>query len=126
MKKSILRQLIREEINDANRMEIRKKLIDFFTVVPNPNDDQIHNLAKKMNIDTHKLETEIYAIMSDLFSQGAYNSSGPQHINKEELKAGIKIEMEHTSCPLLAKRIALDHLAEIPDYYTRLIKMEKE
>ena len=26
----------------------------------------------------------------------------------------------------MAKRIALDHLAECPDYYTRLAKMEKE
>lgn len=26
----------------------------------------------------------------------------------------------------LSKRIALDHLAEFKDYYTRLVKMEKE
>jgi hypothetical protein len=39
---------------------------------------------------------------------------------------GIKVEMEHTTDPLIAKRISLDHLSEIPDYYTRLAKMEKE
>jgi len=44
----------------------------------------------------------------------------------EELKVGIKIEMEHTSNPKFAERIALDHLAEIPDYYTRLVAMEKQ
>jgi len=46
--------------------------------------------------------------------------------NPEELAKGIKIEQEHTSDPQLAKKIALDHLAEIPDYYTRLDKMEKQ
>jgi hypothetical protein len=39
---------------------------------------------------------------------------------------GIAVEMEHTSCGIIAKRIALDHLAEISDYYTRLKAMEEE
>lgn len=46
-------------------------------------------------------------------------------INKE-LEMGIKVELEHTNSKKLAKEIAMDHLAEIPDYYTRLKKMEKE
>jgi len=44
----------------------------------------------------------------------------------KELKLGIKIELEHTNKKEIAKEIALDHLSEIPDYYTRLVKMEKE
>jgi hypothetical protein len=39
---------------------------------------------------------------------------------------GIKVEMEHTKDKDMAKQIALDHLTEIPDYYTRLASMEKE
>lgn len=46
-------------------------------------------------------------------------------INKE-LEIGIKVELEHTKSRKLAKEIAMDHLTEIPDYYTRLKKMEKE
>jgi hypothetical protein len=46
-------------------------------------------------------------------------------INKE-LEMGIKVELEHTTSKRLAKEIAMDHLTEIPDYYTRLKKMEKE
>ncbi len=42
-----------------------------------------------------------------------------------QLKIGEKIEHEHTKDHNLAKYIALQHLGEIPDYYTRLIKMEK-
>lgn len=48
-----------------------------------------------------------------------------QKIDKE-LSMGIKIEMEHVNSKSLSKEIAMDHLVEIPDYYTRLKKMEKE
>lgn len=43
-----------------------------------------------------------------------------------QIKKGIKVEMEHVDDESLAREIALDHLFEIPDYYTRLDKMEKE
>ncbi len=44
---------------------------------------------------------------------------------KKELDNGIEVEMEHTTSKDIAKDIAMDHLSEIPDYYTRLNKMEK-
>lgn len=50
----------------------------------------------------------------------------PRDVNKSQLRKGIKVEMEHTNDKCVAQCIALDHLAEIPDYYTRLAKMEKE
>lgn len=43
-----------------------------------------------------------------------------------QLEQGIEIEYEHTEDRQLAKEIALDHLAELPDYYSRLKKMEQE
>lgn len=43
-----------------------------------------------------------------------------------QVKIGMKIEKEHTDSDEKARRIALDHLFEIPDYYNRLVKMEKE
>jgi len=48
-----------------------------------------------------------------------------QKIDKE-ISMGIKIEMEHVNSKKLSKEITMDHLVEIPDYYTRLKKMEKE
>ena len=47
------------------------------------------------------------------------------HINKQ-LDMGIKVEKEHSSSHKVAREIALDHLRELPDYYSRLKKMEKE
>ena len=45
-------------------------------------------------------------------------------VDAEQLDMGINTEMEHTVNKDIAKKIALDHLAEIKDYYTRLKKME--
>lgn len=62
----------------------------------------------------------------DFIENGNYNKSGNPSVNTEELAMGIDVEYEHTRDPRIAERIALDHLAEIPDYYTRLKKMEDE
>lgn len=45
---------------------------------------------------------------------------------EKQIKMGTDVEMEHVKSRNLAKEIAMDHLVEVPDYYTRLKKMEKE
>ena len=47
-------------------------------------------------------------------------------VSMDELVRGIEIEYEHTPDDVMACKIALDHLAECDDYYTRLQKMERE
>jgi hypothetical protein len=44
----------------------------------------------------------------------------------KELAMGTAVELEHTDDPEKSKDTALDHLAEMPDYYSRLKKMEAE
>ncbi len=54
----------------------------------------------------------------------------------EQFRMGMDVELEHGKVdphtnvtnddPLLTGKIALAHLNEFPDYYTRLEKMEKE
>jgi hypothetical protein len=44
----------------------------------------------------------------------------PNQIHPQELRMGIKVELEHTDDLNKAKKIALDHLAENPFYYTAL------
>lgn len=54
----------------------------------------------------------------------------------EEFRVGMDVELEHGRAddltnvtnddPLTTAKIALAHLNEFPDYYTRLMKMEKE
>lgn len=57
------------------------------------------------------------------FAKSSYKLSD---FDPEQVKAGIKVEYEHTDNATIALKIALDHLAEFPDYYTRLAKMEEE
>ena len=54
----------------------------------------------------------------------------------EQFRMGMDVELEHGICdihtnvtnddPLVTGKIALAHLNEFPDYYTRLEKMEEE
>lgn len=44
---------------------------------------------------------------------------------KKALEQGIKVEMEHTDNKEIAHEIAMDHLWEDPDYYTKLKKVEE-
>ena len=57
-------------------------------------------------------------------------------IDLEQFRRGLEVELEHGTSdpltnvtgddPLLTGKIALAHLKEIPDYYTRLDQMEAE
>ena len=44
----------------------------------------------------------------------------------EQLLEGIKWEREHTRDNFIALEIAMDHLERIPDYYSRLLRLERE
>ena len=62
----------------------------------------------------------------DYLPGGKADTQRDEKYNPREVEKGIRIELEHTDNKDIAKEIAKDHLEEIPDYYTRLIKMEDE
>jgi hypothetical protein len=43
-----------------------------------------------------------------------------------QLLEGIKWEREHSEDSFVALEIAMDHLERIPDYYSRLLRLERE
>jgi hypothetical protein len=45
---------------------------------------------------------------------------------RAQLKKGTQVEKEHANDLRIARKIAMDHLFEFPDYYTRLAKMERQ
>jgi hypothetical protein len=53
-------------------------------------------------------------------------SSGmqPEDFDPIELERGTQVELEHTNDPAIAQEIAMDHLVEDPDYYSRLEQSE--
>ena len=105
--------------------DLRVQLIEWFIKNPYPDDKKVHVYAEKIGMDEHELEKHIYSIISSVLSEGKSKGKDIKH-DPKQLEMGIKVEMEHTSCPTISRKIALDHLVEIPDYYTRLDKMEKE
>lgn len=59
--------------------------------------------------------------LDDLNGEGNPSSSDPT-----QLAVGEKVEMEHTSKPDVAQKIASDHLAEHAGYYPALKQMEQD
>ena len=64
--------------------------------------------------------------VEEFLNQGKAKEKGitKDDVDPKQLKMGTKVEYEHTSSEFIAQRIALDHLAECDDYYTRLKEME--
>ena len=64
--------------------------------------------------------------MAEKLKGGLADGKPTTKYNAKELKKGISVEKEHTPDKSVAREIAKDHLEEIPDYYTRLRKMESQ
>lgn len=65
-------------------------------------------------------------LRAGLLPGGLADGKSPSDYDPEQLAMGVEVEMEHTDDPDIAREIAMDHLEEIPDYYTRLKEMEAE
>lgn len=110
-------------LKDSKFSSVENDIIAFFVDNPNPKDDKIHEFANEKKIDEHEFEGMIYKILSSLIHLRGSDAPDSDFDDKE-LKMGIKVEQEHHEHDMIAKNIAKAHLQEIPDYYTRLAKME--
>ena len=54
------------------------------------------------------------------FSELKPNDITEDQVDPEQLASGVEVESEHTDSPEVAKKIALHHLAEDPEYYIKL------
>lgn len=99
MKKSELRLLIRESLIEVLKENIFSEKLQSITL------DDALSAARKLGVE--------------------------KKVDIEELRKGMEVEQEHSKTigkkdKLSFAKIALDHLKELPDYYTRLDKMEKK
>lgn len=113
---------------------LEKKIEDYLKVNPKPSDDQIHQLAEELGVDKHTFEEIVYRMLASRLKSASEES---------ELEMGKKVEEEHQDVydymvkflkdhdlkmPLSREKfftmIAEAHLKELPDYYTKLKKME--
>jgi hypothetical protein len=110
-------------MEQAGESDLHNTIIKWFKENPKPKDDEVHAFADKMGMDKHKFEQEVYMILGDILSEGRSKGFTGTY-DPKEIAMGKKVEMEHTTIVAIAEKISQDHLAEFPDYYTRLKKME--
>jgi hypothetical protein len=73
--------------------------------------EQVKEIGEKLGIDWTKFDIEQFRIGMDIELEHGLQDSNTNVSNDD---------------PLITGKIALAHLNEFPDYYTRLIKMEEE
>lgn len=113
------------------KKDINGLVFDFLKKNPNPKDSDVHAFAEKEKLAVDSIETAVYKLATKFvifMSNGRSIEKGltEKDVDPEQLKKGIKIEQEHIKDPEVTKKIALDHLAEMKNYYDLLEKMEKE
>lgn len=109
--------------------DVLSVVVDFFVNNPTAKYDELSKFVKSKGIDYYDMDyalTDLARSFVGFLFEGAYAKADLSSVDAEQLTRGIEVEREHTSSDLIAKKIALDHLAEIDDYYTRLDKMESE
>ena len=67
----------------------------------------------------------------ELISENLFEMEGgqgeflnPEDVDQDQLEVGEETEMEHTNDEEIAQEIALDHLAEEPEYYSKLVQAD--
>lgn len=74
----------------------------------------------------NECQTPDSKVSVNLYGNADKKSFTESDADPRELAMGIKVEMEHTTDPLVAKKISIDHLSELPNYYTLLKDMEEK
>ena len=86
------------------------------------------NLNFKRELSKSKPRSRDIKVETEKIKGGESEGMSPEDLAKKhkvgikdiekEIEVGTKIEMEHTDSKKMAKEIAMDHIAEFPDYYT--------
>lgn len=109
-----------------NQKDLDNEIVEFLIKNPKPSSQDLIQWAKDNGFCEFRTQESIYALLSSVINAGRAKDKGvtEDEVDAKELAKGVKVEKEHTTNAHLAKRIALDHLAEMPDYYTKLLEME--
>ncbi len=76
--------------------------------------------AEEEEPEEDKLDPGEERLFKDQFPGGQGDDKFPLGFDQEQLKQGVKVELEHTEDPEIALEIAMDHLTENPYYYEML------
>lgn len=112
--------------------ETKSKIVEAISMLINSNPENLEyqkalEMAKSMKGRFVSEENKIKGGKADKLSVKDIADKFGVSVSEieKQLRMGVKVESEHTNSQTTAKEIAMDHLSEMPDYYTRLDKMEK-
>lgn len=111
--------------NDAIKILKNKRILnETMDIQPVPEaDEEFESDDAETQAMIDKIEKEMAgeeAVKAQYDITEAKQKVDADRVHPQELRMGIKVEMEHTKDAEKAKKIALDHLAENPFYYTQL------
>ena len=110
-----------------SKAEQLDELLLFFRENPSASRQDLLALDKALGVSKEEIENLEFELCKALCSRiGKHVSHGDEKVDETELEKGIQHEMEHTNDQYIARLIVLDHLYEIPDYYTQLAKIDKD
>lgn len=124
---------------EKSSSDLFKKSLDNAYAQPNMTintSTMIDNIKYKQSFKEEKIEGGLAdkKTLKDIAKKHTSKKSGPLNWKhyvevmekelEEELRKGMKVEMEHTKDKFKAKEIAMDHLWEDPKYYRKLKKIE--
>lgn len=118
-----------KESKEMSKDKLSLAVAEFLRDNPFPDDKAFHAWAESKGIDTDEAEAVAYALATKFVKfvfGGRSKSQPPADIDPDQLKKGIEVEQEHIDDPVVAEKIAIDHLTEFREYYTALDKMESE
>ncbi|MFA6000106.1 MAG: DUF5661 family protein [Candidatus Paceibacterota bacterium] len=109
--------------------ERTQEIIDMLKENPFPSINSIREWVIKKGYNFDDVERVAFGLATyavQLITEGkSKEEEKKRKIPKDQIEKGIEVEQEHTSNKLIARKIALDHLYEFPNYYTALDTMEE-
>ena len=110
---------IGEKISDAAKALIYAKINGKNQIVDySPEIEEIMKQSISGNLDKEK--------SAQVLEGGVGDETEASDVDSEQLKEGLSTEEEHTDDEKEAEEIALDHLTEDPEYYSKLKEMESK
>lgn len=90
--------------------------------------DKLYNLRDKLHSETLTIEEDNPLLNKPTLSiRQIASKHGVSFVDvMDQLVKGVNVELEHTNDEKVAREIALDHLSEDPEYYTKLASVNLE
>jgi len=120
--------------NSTNELTMRKALFEKMQESRLPHEKRQVMFQRSLGYFKDRIRKSVVEIVTpdellkahkDRMPGGLADKKKPSDFDPEALRAGIKVEMEHTNDRTTAREIAMDHLAEDPAYYRKLKTIEK-